>query len=90
MFDAEAPQQDSAEPRKDDVNYKQERVYKFTRCKDLNTVIWPFAKVWRRTYWNFGGGVVGAPPIQISDVISERAYVIRKLTNNHNAYKEIK
>lgn len=69
-------------PDYNEVTYKQRRTRWFERCKDTNELIWPLTKVWDRTYWNCGGAIVGAPPIRMTNTISDKAYVVRILKND--------
>ena len=79
----------SQAPDYNTVTYTERRASWFGQCKDTKKVIWPCQKVWDRVHWNCGGAIVGAPPIQMFDTISDEAYVIRILTKNDNVYKKI-
>lgn len=74
--------QESSAPDYNEVTYKSRRTRWFERCKDTDALIWPLTKVWDRTYWNCGGAIVGAPPIQLTETLSEKAYVIRILKDD--------
>lgn len=72
----------SQEPNYNEVTYKSRMAIWFEKCDDTKKTIWPFQKVWERTYWLIGGAIAGAPPIQTTKRISDKAYVVRILTNN--------
>lgn len=74
----------SAVPDYNEVTYKQRTNFKLIKCNDLGITIYPFEKVWDRTHWNCGGAIVGAPPIQITNTISDKAYMLRVLKETNN------
>jgi len=65
----------------DEVQYEQERNYKFRKCADSGEMIWPMEMMWKYTYWNISGTSPIPPPFprKRSKFISDESYMMRIL-----------
>ena len=57
-------------------------IFKFKRCEDTGKLLWPFTRAWHCFYMNYGGIVVGAPPVETDFWLSSDAFMIRCLKGN--------
>lgn len=67
-----------------------ERVWLFWFKEDSVTkkTLWPLTRVWKASIQNWGGAIVGAPPIIYPEYWSQETYVQKSIENDIEKWKE--